>query len=196
MSDENIDIIYFIIGSSPFIVIYPWIYLYNAYSKLRPDEKEHSVISFETLAVLLPIFFGIGVIFFNRILENIVPRKLEIRNTAYYPRFIISGTITSLTISLLLHYGFHIQDRWLHMDNPHVSHLIIPLFYFIVFATLGIWLRAHILYGPSDNVVAPSYSNSPMPQKMKPILNTKKIVTPINLNKSEAVYNKLASISS
>ena len=50
MSDERMEIIHFIIASSPFIIIYPFIYLYHAYSGLTLEEKANSVVDAATAA--------------------------------------------------------------------------------------------------------------------------------------------------
>ena len=52
-------------------------------------------------------------------------------------------------ISLILHYIFHVQDRWLKMESPEICHLLTPIFYFVLFYTLGVWMRQQILYGPA-----------------------------------------------
>lgn len=191
MSDENVDIDYFIIGSSPFIVLYPCIYLYHAYSRLTQEEKDDSTISVETLLILLPLLFGGGLVLFNKLLAPIIPRKIH---DSYYPRFIFAGVLTSFVLSIIFQYIFHIQDTWLHMSNPELSHIIVPVFYLVVFSTLGIWMRAHILYGPAtmyNNILPASSSNAPSP---RPIMKLPQIQQPKSTD-SAKVFDKLASIN-
>jgi hypothetical protein len=191
MSDsENMQIIHFIIASSPFILIYPYIYLYHSYSQLSEIEKSESVISFEILALLLPLLAGGGFALTYEMLTPIVPRK--IKNT--YFRYIISGIVTSLLISLIFHYGFHIQDKWIKMSTPETSHLLVPLFYTIIFYTLGVWLRSHILYGSSpSNVIAPKMAYS-MPSSPSISPKPSHIPIPISKNNTE-LYNQLEKLA-
>jgi len=184
MSDEQIDVVYFIIGTSPFIIIYPWLYLYHAYSKLSLHEKDESVISFETLTLLLPLLFGFGIPLMNRLLELLVPRKIEFLNRYIYLRYIVAGTLTSLLISLLFHYVFHIQDKWLRLENPNISHIIVTVFYFIVFIFIGSWLRSHILYGSSNNMIVPKSSSQPSSAQSSPM--------PLNMLPKEKIFDMLA----
>lgn len=147
MSDDHF--VHFVIGSSPFITIYPIIFLYFSYKNLTNVEKDNLKISFETLSVILPVLSGLvfaSVFYFLEHFVPIIPRKIQ--NT--YFRFIVAGTISSTLISILLHYGLNIQDKWLKMDEPISSHVMISVFYTFIFSTIGVWLRNRVLYGPQD----------------------------------------------
>jgi hypothetical protein len=157
----NDEIIHFIIGSSLFITIYPYFYLLYIYQYIPDKEKSKHVISLSSLLFLLPVMFGLFLAIVYKITEPIIPRKT---NQGIYLRFIVSGSISSLIVSLICHYVFHIQDTWLRMENPESSHIIIPIFYFVVFYTVGVWIRGQILYGPqpttSSSLVSSTSSSS------------------------------------
>jgi len=139
------DIVHFIIGSSVMILIFPMLYLHGAYNRLSEEERATLHVSYPTLVLILPILSGFIFACTYRCL-SMIPRKYN----NIYIRFITTGIMTSLILSLMFHYVFHIQDKWLKMENPVSCHLFVPLFYAIVFWTIGIWVRALILYGPPE----------------------------------------------
>ena len=142
MFDDE-DLLHFLIGSSIFITIYPFVYLSYAYNKLSEEEIKHLRVRLEAIFVALPFLFGILFAITYRLI-TFIPR---VTNGGLYLRFVVAGALTSLFISLIAHYGFNIQTEWLHMENPNASHIVVPVFYFILFYTIGLWIRAMIRYG-------------------------------------------------
>jgi O-antigen/teichoic acid export membrane protein len=142
MSDANDAIVHFVIGSSFFITIFPYLILFFAYKKLTPEEQKESKISLETMCLLLPFFFGISFAVSYRCLK-IIPRK----NGETYTRFIVCGGISAFIVSLIFDFVLNIQQGWLHMENTTMCHILIPIFYIIVFYTIGIWIRSHLIHG-------------------------------------------------
>lgn len=171
------EIVHYVIASSIFITIYPFIFIYTGYQNLTPLEKEEYSKTFTGLVFALPILFGVLFALGYRLL-GFVPRKYN----NIYIRYIVAGATTGFLVSLILHYVFHIQDRWLKMENPEASHLLAPIFYFILFYTFGVWVRAQILYGSAP----PSSTSSPsLPKPPSIPIST----TPVS------TYDKLAQLS-
>lgn len=196
------DIVHFIIGSSILILVYPMLYLYNAYNQLTEEEKLSLRISYSTWMLIFPLMSGFIFACMYRCLY-MVPRKYN----NFYIRFIISGVVTSLILSLLCHYVFHIQDVWLKLEHPESSHVFVPIFYAIVFMTIGVWLRALILYGPPESssnssMFVNTSTSAPNSPSLAPYsvdnLSTRSVPFPNNktLTESAKVYNKLAQSSS
>lgn len=149
----NDAIVHFTIGTCPVITIFPFFILYNVHNRMTDEERENCKISFNTLCLGLPIAYGIIFAMVYSCL-SVIPRKTK--NT--YTRFVVCGALSSLLISLILHYVFHIHDEWLNIQNPSMAHIGIFIFYLIAFYTIGQWLRSQILYGPSPK--APLSSSS------------------------------------
>lgn len=158
MTSMNDAIVHFTIGSSPIITIFPFLVLYNAYSNLSEEEKTDSRISFTAIVAFLPIVSGIMLAITYKILEKLVTRKTS---QGIYLRFVVSGAISALVISLILDYGLHIYQDWLDMDNNTIMfHATVLIFYLILYYTIGQWLRAQLLYGPQKPSSSSSSSKS------------------------------------
>lgn len=163
----NEELVHFVLTSSFFIIIYPLLFLYHAYNHLTDEEKKESKINFEQIAIFLPIVFGVIFAIIYNITSSIIPRKYK----DIYVRYIASGVITSIIINFIFQYGFGIHDIWLKLENPNITYVLVPLFYFIVFFTIGVWLRQQVLYGPDSgsNSASPSISPSSMiPSSISP----------------------------
>ncbi len=161
----NDAIVHFVIGSSPIITIFPYFMLYNAHNRLTDEERKSSRISFQTLCVALPILYGmIFAILYSCC--GFIPRKT---GNSTYTRFIICGSLTSLLVSLLLHYLFHIHQEWFGIENPNLYHIGTFVFYLVLFYTIGQWLRAQLLYGPP--------AKTPILTARPPTINTPTIST-------------------
>lgn len=169
------EIVHYVIASSIFITMYPLIFVYSGYLHLTPEEQVEKRSVFAGLLFGLPLLFGILFASVYRLL-GIVPRKYN----GVYLRYIVAGSVSGFLISLILHYGFHIQDTWLNMENPELSHILTPLFYFVFFYTFGSWIRAQILYGSTPSSSTSSSSPSSSPPKPTTSLST---------------YDKLAQMS-
>ena len=147
----NDAIVHFVIGSSPIITIFPYFMLYNAHNRLPEDDKDECKISFSTLCLGLPFVYGLlFAMLYNCC--SFIPRKTK--NT--YTRFIVCGALSSMMVSILLHYIFHIHEDWFHVENPSMVHVGTLVFYLVLYYTIGQWVRAQILYGPT-----PSSPSSP-----------------------------------
>jgi hypothetical protein len=152
---NNDDVVHFVLGSSIFVSIFPLIVLYTGYNNLTQAQKDESPISFEILAIALPIVYGILTAISYKLL-SLVPRKIQ---DSIYLRYVIAGTVPSIIINFGLQYlGIH-RD-WLQMENPSLSYILVPLFYFIYFFTFGQWIRSQLLYGPSEPSKSKSSSSS------------------------------------
>lgn len=150
----NDAISHFVLNSCPFVIIFPLIVFYTSYQKLSKEDKENSKISFNTFAILFPILFGcIFALVYGLI--SFIPRKT---NSGYYLRYAISGPITAIIMTLLLHYVFNIYEDWLHLFDSEIDycHIIVIVFYTIFYLTIGYWLRIQVLYGGSSGSSAPS----------------------------------------
>jgi hypothetical protein len=155
----NDAVVHFVIGSCPLITIFPYFVIANAHNRMSDEEKDDAKISFNTLCCLLPFTYGIVFAMVYSCL-GLVPRKTK----NIYTRFVVSGAITSVIISLLLHYVYHIHDEWLELQNPNFCHILVGLFYLVFFYTVGQWIRSQILYGPtkpSSSIPSNIYNTSP-----------------------------------
>jgi hypothetical protein len=157
MKDE---LLHFTIGSSVFIMIYPLVLLYNAHKHMSQEEIDNTTygLSLEMIIFGLPIAFGLLFAFLYKFL-TIIPRKYE----EIYVRFILTGVLTAVTLSLILDYVFDVPHQWLHIDNTLGFHLGVMVFYFVVFYVIGVWLRTQIIYGSTADylkAIAPSSGSS------------------------------------
>jgi len=175
------ELVHYTIASTLFITLYPYIFIYCGYQNLTPDEKEIYQNQFCLLMFLLPVLFGIIFALSYRCM-GFIPRKVK----DIYIRFIVAGAWTGFLISLILHYIFHVQDRWLKMESPEICHLLTPIFYFILFYTLGVWMRQQILYGPSPT----------SPSAGQPVSPTTTMINRVKQNTAQNAgttqYDKLA----
>lgn len=152
---DNDDVVHFVLGSSVFVSIFPLMALYSGYHNLTQSQKENSPISFEVLAITLPITYGILTAISYKLL-SFVPRKIQ---DSIYLRYVVAGVVPCIIINAGLQYlGIHTD--WVQMDNPVLSYLLVPIFYFMFFYTFGQWLRAQILYGPTPKSSSSSGSSS------------------------------------
>lgn len=156
------ELVHYTIASTIFITMYPYIFIYCGYQNLTPDEKVEYQGQYARLMFMLPILFGLIFALSYKCMV-FIPRKVK----NIYIRFITAGAWTGFLISLILHYIFHIQDRWLKMETPEICHLLTPIFYFILFYTLGIWMRQQILYGPAQPSSPPSSPASSLVKKVE-----------------------------
>lgn len=173
----NDAIVHFVLGSSPVITIFPFVMLYTAYNNLTPDERENSRISLSTLCITLPFMYGIIFAMLYNVL-SIIPRKTK----DTYTRFVVCGALTALIISLILHYVFQIHTDWLKLENPTIYHIGIFVFYLAVFFTIGQWVRAQVLYGPTSPSSSSSSSSPSSPSSshmpVQPSVNIPKMYSP------------------
>jgi hypothetical protein len=187
------DITHYMIGSSIFVTLYPLVYLTFAHNKLSDEEKENLRVSLPTVCLMIPILFGLLFTITYRII-TFVPRSTS---GGLYLRFVVAGAVASLLLSLIAHYGFNIQTDWLHMENPHVSHMFIPIFYFVLFYTVGLWFRAMLRYGTAKPITSGKPTTSPSPNitTTLPIPKTPKLTIPkgIPSDKSSKVFDRLAT---
>lgn len=150
----NDAIVHFTLGTSPLLFLVPYFMIGNAYSQLTEDEKEDSMISFTTLVIGLPIVFGlVFALVYNYL--GFIPRK---QSKQLYLRFVFSGALAALLVSLLLHYVFHIQDDWMQVENTAMFHGAVFIGYLVYFYTVGQWIRYQVLYGPPSSSSSSSSS--------------------------------------
>lgn len=150
----NDAIVHFTLGTCPIITLPPFITLIHAYGNLTVEEKENSFISLPTLLVSLPILVGIFLSIIYSLL-GFIPRKTS-DNT--YLRFVLSGGLTALFMSLIFHYCFNIYEDWFDVENPNIIHICVFISYILYFYTIGQWIRYQVLYG---SPVSTSSSTSP-----------------------------------
>ncbi len=83
-----------------------------------------------------------------------IPRKVG----EQYTRFIVSGSISSFIVSLLLFYiaPFPGIDR----SNAIITSILTAAGYFVLYYTMGVWLRTQIIYGSTDD-----YLRAVMPEQ-------------------------------
>lgn len=159
----NDDLVHFILSGSMLTSMYPLIFLYQAYNQLTPIEKELSPISFQTLVLLYPIAFGILCAISYRVLF-FIPRKFPLDASswdAYYFRFIFSGALAGLLISLFLDKVWDIHTQWLKIENTSATHLLVFFFHLAIFYSVGAWCRVQVLYGPKPkSSSSSSYMNT------------------------------------
>jgi drug/metabolite transporter (DMT)-like permease len=192
----NDAIVHFTIGSSPIVTIFPFMILYSAYGKLTEDEKDESKLSFASLAVGLPIASGIVFALLYNSLGGIIPRKVQ---NKLYLRFVVCGALTTVVLSLVLHYVFHIHEDWLEIQNPLFSHILVLLFYLLLYFTIGQWLRGQLLYGPQKpSTSSSSGSSSGSGSSSSPPVSTSAVSTTSSSGggKSSAVFDALANKAS
>jgi len=176
------ELVHYTIASTIFITLYPYIFIYCGYQNLTPEEKELYQTQFTRLMFLLPIMFGM-IFALSYKCMGFIPRKVK----NIYIRFIVAGAWTGFLISLILHYIFHVQDRWLKMESPEICHVLTPIFYFILFYTLGVWMRQQILYGPQATASPPVSPATSLLQKVK---------TSTSQNNAQgSAYDKLAQMA-
>lgn len=140
----NEAVVHFTLSTCPLITIFPFVLLTQAYNNLSEEEKENTKVSLTSLLIGLPILFGIlhAILYLGM---GFVPRKTS---EGIYLRFIVSGSITALIISLIMHYIFNIYNEWFEIENINMMHIFVFIFYLIYFYTIGQWIRYQVLYGP------------------------------------------------
>lgn len=187
------ELVHYTIASTLFITLYPFIFIYFGFQNLTPEEKIDQQSKLTLLIFLLPILFGLIFALSYKVM-TFIPRKMK----NIYLRFIIAGAWTGFLISVIMQYVFHVQDRWLKMENPEVCHLFAPVFYFVLFYTLGVWMRQQILYGPvstSSPVQSPGTANS-VAVGSKALSATRPSVTATTgARPSVSTYDKLAQMA-
>lgn len=171
----NDAIVHFAIGSCPLITIYPYFILYQSYNRLSEEEKSNVNVSFSTLCITLPILYGIlfAVVYH---LSSFIPRKV---NNSIYLRFVVTGALSSMLVSIFLDYVFNVHRQCLHIDNTMMYHIIVFVFYLVLYYTIGQWFRAQLLYGPGAPTPSffpksnsPALVSKPVPPPSKPIVST------------------------
>lgn len=162
----NDAIVHFVLGSTPIFTTIPLIVLYHGYTKLTDEEKLESKISFGSVAILFPILFGFLFALIYYMTSSIIPRK--VRDTIYL-RYVLSGSIAALCLSLIAHHIFNIYEDWLEIENPLGWHASIFVLYLILFFSLGQWVRQQVLYGPTPtaSVSMPVFSSVETPSQSK-----------------------------
>lgn len=165
----NDAIVHFVLGASPVVMLYPYLVLHSAHRNMSEEERQKTRISVDTLFFVLPIVYGL---LFSMLYNccGFIPRKM---GDTYF-RFIMCGALASLGTSLLLHYLFRIHTDWIKTTSPMACHAAVFVFYLIVYYTIGQWLRAQVLYGPtagsSDGApTSPSAYDSIMKSTTQPI---------------------------
>ena len=161
----NDDLVHFTLSSSFFVVMFPLLYLYQAYSNLTETEKKNSKLSFETLALFYPFVFGLIFAIVARIFQFFIPHKIN----EVYVRYILAGGVSALIISLVLDKIFNIHSDWLRLEDTNLAHLISFVFYILLYTFFWVWFRSQILYGPSSST--PPKTVSSLPPLNKPALN-------------------------
>ena len=137
-------LIHFVIGSSPIMMIFPYMLLYHSYHDLTPDEQDSVSIHLETILMTLPLLYGVTFAICFQVF-TFIPERTQ---NGLHPRFILSGGLAAGLVSLIYHYCFRIHTQWLKCDFPHLFHIGVVLFYIMVYYSLGEWIRSQILYGP------------------------------------------------
>ena len=164
----------FITSSSIFFTIFPILYLNNAYNQLTDFEKDHLTVSLSSVAILIPIIYGIvfSIIYAN--IKDKIPKSLQ------YMKFFIIGALGGFIVSLIFIYVFKIPEQWFKISNSVYWIGYISIFYGILMYILGpLLFNSSSSYRNTVNVpisTAPVGSNSgvmPTPPRIhSPSVNT------------------------
>lgn len=141
----NDAIVHFIIGASPVVTIFVYIILLHNYYTLTQEEKDEIGSDLVLLFFLLPVLYGIIMAILYICLGSI-PRKTS---NGIYLRFIISGALASVVVSLLCHYCSTSYNALMKIEDVAMFHVLVFVFYIVFFYTVGQWLRAQLIYGPT-----------------------------------------------
>jgi len=141
-SDRLNDIItIFTMTASPLTSIVPLGLMYKAYSDMTKDARKQ-LPAFEVIVGLTPILVGAFHAILYVLLENVIPRKVN----SIYVRFVVTGALGALCVSLLYHAWFDIYTTMFAYENLAMVHAVVFVAYLVYFYTIGCWVRWHLQY--------------------------------------------------
>lgn len=143
----NDAIVHFIIGSSPVITIFIYTIMLHNYYTLTLEEKQEVESDLVLLLFLIPILYGFSMAMLY-ICLGVIPRKTS---NSIYLRFIMSGALSSVIVSLLCFYFIPSYSILMRIDDVSMFHVFVFVFYLVLFYTIGQWIRAQLIYGPTPS---------------------------------------------
>lgn len=114
----------FLIGSSYFVTIFPFLYIGLPYK----SGKKIPGVSFTDIVLILPLYYGIMNVIVKRFLEEFAPPSS--RNVKLFLR----GAIIGFLLSLVGHFMFNVPKHLFALKgSPYMVHLYAPILYGLIF---------------------------------------------------------------